>query len=240
MDYKKIYDELINNAKLKNRVKLKKTDPDYIYYENHHIIPRCLGGTDEEINLILLTAREHFIAHKLLALIHNDKNLVYACVRLAYRKNGDLITSARDYEFVKHLLIKIPMSQEIRDKISKTQQGRTRSDEFKEKQRQSHLGTNSGENCNFIKYIEENRKGKTLKSEMIKIYGEDIGTEKYNQWIENMRNAKLGKKLSEEHKENIGKSHRGKKRTEKAKENMRLGWIKRKQNSKNKNNDNFN
>ena len=37
------------------------------YKETHHIIPRCLGGEDNEDNLIGLTPREHFIAHKLLA-----------------------------------------------------------------------------------------------------------------------------------------------------------------------------
>ena len=37
------------------------------YHERHHITPRCLGGTDDESNLIDLFAKEHFIAHKLLA-----------------------------------------------------------------------------------------------------------------------------------------------------------------------------
>jgi hypothetical protein len=37
-----------------------------IYTEKHHIIPRCLGGSDEPNNLVNLTAREHFIAHWLL------------------------------------------------------------------------------------------------------------------------------------------------------------------------------
>lgn len=44
-----------------------------IYHERHHILPKSLGGTDEENNLIDLFAREHFIAHKLLAL-ENPKN----------------------------------------------------------------------------------------------------------------------------------------------------------------------
>lgn len=36
------------------------------YYEKHHIIPHSLNGSDEEKNLVLLTAREHFICHWLL------------------------------------------------------------------------------------------------------------------------------------------------------------------------------
>lgn len=38
-----------------------------IYKERHHIVPRAQGGSDSEENLIDLTAKEHFIAHKLLA-----------------------------------------------------------------------------------------------------------------------------------------------------------------------------
>jgi hypothetical protein len=36
------------------------------YTETHHIIPRCLGGSDAKENLIKLTLREHFLAHWLL------------------------------------------------------------------------------------------------------------------------------------------------------------------------------
>ena len=43
------------------------------YKERHHIIPRCLGGTDAENNLIDLYADEHLMAHKLLAL-ENPQN----------------------------------------------------------------------------------------------------------------------------------------------------------------------
>lgn len=49
------------------------------YCERHHIIPKCLGGTDDLNNLIDLYAREHFIAHKLLALENPDNDkLTYA------------------------------------------------------------------------------------------------------------------------------------------------------------------
>lgn len=36
------------------------------YTENHHIIPKCLGGSNEKDNLVRLTAREHFICHYML------------------------------------------------------------------------------------------------------------------------------------------------------------------------------
>jgi len=36
------------------------------FYEKHHIIPKCLGGRNDENNLVLLPTRVHFIAHALL------------------------------------------------------------------------------------------------------------------------------------------------------------------------------
>lgn len=36
------------------------------FYEKHHILPKCLGGTDDQNNLVLLPTRVHFIAHALL------------------------------------------------------------------------------------------------------------------------------------------------------------------------------
>lgn len=52
------------------------------------------------------------------------------------------------------------------------------------------------------------RKGKTLKEEMIFKYGEEDGIKRYEIWIQKMRDAKLNKKLSETHKENISKNSR--------------------------------
>ena len=57
------YQEFINNI-LQTRGRLITSNE---YYEKHHIIPRCKNGSDNEENLIDLFAREHFIAHKLLA-----------------------------------------------------------------------------------------------------------------------------------------------------------------------------
>jgi hypothetical protein len=81
MNYQKIYKNLILKAKQENRK--KKTG---VYYEKHHIIPECLfknrsrkgisgfveGDPEDKNNLILLTAREHFIAHVLLYKIYKD------------------------------------------------------------------------------------------------------------------------------------------------------------------------
>lgn len=58
------------------------------YHECHHIVPRCMGGEDEKDNLIDLYAKEHFIAHKLLAEEHPDNmKLKNAYVCMAFCRN---------------------------------------------------------------------------------------------------------------------------------------------------------
>lgn len=64
-DYQRDYDFLISEAR--NRAGLAGG-----YFEIHHIIPRCIGGNNEQDNLVALTAREHIIAHLLLYRIHPD------------------------------------------------------------------------------------------------------------------------------------------------------------------------
>lgn len=46
-----------------NRAKSRVLDE---YNEIHHIIPKCLGGVNSKDNLVRLTAKEHFICHRLL------------------------------------------------------------------------------------------------------------------------------------------------------------------------------
>lgn len=74
VNYKRIYDQIIERAKSELRVKT----PTGIYYERHHIIPKCMGGLHNKDNLVLLTAREHVLAHWLLAEIYNHDSLWYA------------------------------------------------------------------------------------------------------------------------------------------------------------------
>jgi hypothetical protein len=101
MNYESIYFSIVENARSKNRIKSKQ-----IYYENHHITPKCLGGSDDSENMVLLTAKEHFICHKILCLIHPDSNgLKFAfwamCNQVSGDVNRDYIVSSNDYNFAK-------------------------------------------------------------------------------------------------------------------------------------------
>lgn len=79
MNYKKHYDLLISRA---------KTRTLDIYTEKHHIIPKCIGGSNNPDNLVKLTPEEHYVAHQLLIKIYpNVDALVYAAKRMTSQSN---------------------------------------------------------------------------------------------------------------------------------------------------------
>lgn len=43
------------------------------YFESHHIIPKSIGGTNRKDNIIKLTAKEHFVCHRLLVKMTEGK-----------------------------------------------------------------------------------------------------------------------------------------------------------------------
>lgn len=63
MDYLKIYNSLIKRGKNRQLTG---------YTETHHIMPKCIGGTNHKCNLVKLTAKEHFICHLLLCEIYPE------------------------------------------------------------------------------------------------------------------------------------------------------------------------
>lgn len=102
------------------------------YCERHHIIPRCLDGTNDEDNLIDLYAREHFIAHKLLAKENpNNSNLIHAWALMSRinNHNGIYQLTPEEYEDARKVYIALmkgkTLSEEHRMKIGKANKGRT-------------------------------------------------------------------------------------------------------------------
>lgn len=118
MNYKIHYDKLIFNAR--NRI-----CDDSVYYEIHHIIPKCLGGDDTENNLIKLTAREHYIAHALLAKLYSGTSFGYK-LAAAFNfmcldsHNGERSLNSKCYELARILFSKNhpTKSEHVRLKIS--------------------------------------------------------------------------------------------------------------------------
>lgn len=65
--YTTIYYKIIDRACQEKRIKKSG-------FQSHHIIPKCLGGTDHPDNLVLLTYKEHRVCHCLLIKMVNDKD----------------------------------------------------------------------------------------------------------------------------------------------------------------------
>jgi hypothetical protein len=68
MDYLKSYNSLVVRGKNRQLTG---------YTETHHIIPKCVGGTNDKYNLVKLTAREHFICHLLLCEIYPENRKMF-------------------------------------------------------------------------------------------------------------------------------------------------------------------
>jgi hypothetical protein len=104
MDYLSIYNSIIDRAKSEKRRRKSKKDRTYIYYESHHIIPKCLGGNNDKSNLILLTAREHFVAHQLLVKIYpNEHRLVFA-LRMMCSSTIKHVRNNKEYGWIRERL----------------------------------------------------------------------------------------------------------------------------------------
>lgn len=99
MNYLKVYKSIIDNAKLRGLNKKKLSG----YYEIHHILPKCEGGLDDRENLVLLTAREHFVCHKLLVEIYpENKGLllaVWSFMSTESNNTHNYKMSSREYEY---------------------------------------------------------------------------------------------------------------------------------------------
>lgn len=73
MDHARHYQKLIDRARERPWVR------DNYNHETHHVVPRCMGGSEERQNLVRLTREEHCIAHLLLTKIHPEsEGLAYA------------------------------------------------------------------------------------------------------------------------------------------------------------------
>jgi hypothetical protein len=72
--------------------------------EKHHIVPRSLGGSNDESNIVRLTYREHFLAHLLLTKFTsgNDRyKMLHALGFCFYSKSAGRIRFGWQYEVAK-------------------------------------------------------------------------------------------------------------------------------------------
>lgn len=89
------------------------------YSESHHIIPKSLGGDNSEQNLVKLTAREHFVCHKLLVRITTGlerRKMNYALWRMTHSRRYSTRFTSRSYAILREVFcdqIRVSMSGRI-------------------------------------------------------------------------------------------------------------------------------
>ena len=209
MNYAKIYGNIIKKAKSENRQKGQG-----IYYENHHILPKCLGGNDNEDNLILLRAKEHYICHKLLTKIYpTERGLFFALhymihgrqrkyLRLSSFEYGEIRSNMKHSEKTKMKMSKIAKNRKVSDEtrkilseshkgISPSNKGKKmgpRSEEIKQQISEKLKGRKKNKES-VRKGAETRRKNGQYDSENTSMYGKKHSPET----LEKMRQARLGK-----------------------------------------------
>ena len=123
-------------------------------YHIHHIIPKCLRGTDEISNLIKLTYREHYLAHCLLALAFTSVKKLGKAINCFKKsaKNSRVYQLTAHHEHSEETKVKIgnsnrgkprprkvPMSDQERAERAERCRNREWSDESRQKCRDSAL-----------------------------------------------------------------------------------------------------
>lgn len=196
----------LNNQPIKNKYyfwyfnlieKAKNKPEDFLCYtENHHILPKCLGGDDSEENLVKLTLREHYIAHLLLSKMYEGeakRKMYYGLWRMLLDVK---VRNSRVFELYRKKYIETSLntqviSEETRRKISENTTGipKTKTD----------------------KLLNDWKRRKTVYS--------GAGNPRYGAILsdetkQKIRLAHKNKKLSEEHKRKISESGKGLKRPE--------------------------
>ena len=174
MNYYKIYCNVIDRAILRD------TEPKY--GEKHHIIPKCLGGTDIKDNIVKLTYKEHYLAHLLLAkwLGHKYDKLWCAVYLMAKTTKKQSYLNVLYYEDSKSkhrdIVIKTNkkrrgkrLTQEMKDKIRRTCTGQKRTEQTIENIRKAQLGSKKSKEAR--QNMSKARKGKYKGKDNIKFMG---------------------------------------------------------------------
>ena len=210
MNYKKVYDQLIAKRRT---TPINRKDGDCEY---HHIVPKCMGGTNEPENLISLTTKEHIFAHIVLSMAYpKNKKLLYAAqfmtdrFHLTSRIAAQIRLKAYKAQKGKHV------SAETRRKISEARRGKpswNKGKHLSEETRRKISEARKGQTSFWKgKHHSEETKQKISKTVSISCKGE--------------RNGMYGKHHSEEAKRKL----RGRIISDETRQKMREAWKRRKE-----------
>lgn len=159
--YQKWYESIVRNAQKCVRSK------DNGYLESHHIIPRSLGGDDSVDNVVLLTAKEHFVCHLLLPKFtkgDDRRKMLFALKMMGETREY----KSRVYEYYKPLVAKAISESNSGRSIPKTEEWKRKIGEGNRKSNSKPLSKRKYEACvaNF-KIASEKNRGKKRPPEVV-------------------------------------------------------------------------
>lgn len=136
MNYSRIYDNLISKAV--DRQSSKSTAE--LYLEEHHIVPQCIGGSNDKSNLVLLTGAEHYVAHQLLVKMYpNNDKLIYAAHLMTIGSKNHRRTN-KEYHWIR---------KQFANKMSKLHKNKIVTEETRKKMSVAKKDKSFGSNNNF-------------------------------------------------------------------------------------------
>lgn len=94
--YSKMYYKIINHY--------QENPPTDGYFERHHIIPKSLGGSNDQSNIVALTAKAHFVCHHLLTKMTSDQDkikMIHAFWRMIHAPQHSQPITAKVYQVIK-------------------------------------------------------------------------------------------------------------------------------------------
>jgi len=134
MNYRKHYDLLIERSKSRDLSG---------YTERHHIVPKCMGGTNSRSNIAILTPKEHFLAHQLLMKMYPENRDLVLAVKIMTVSSDTVIRNNKMFGWLRkrfsEAMKQRVVTEATKNKISianignKNAQGLKHSDESKNK-----------------------------------------------------------------------------------------------------------
>ncbi len=175
--YLKWYLDIIENANSEDRKKLNKLNEDYIYYENHHILPKTKGLFAEFKNLkefpwngVLLTAREHFIVHLCIWKHYKKLKYTYGEIKMSYAIRALSNLGKYNSKHYEHFKLNLegdtpwnkgkPWSKEMKERFSKTRNRKLKSGEI--------IPTKHKDNKETLRLIGEASRNRIVTKEALK------------------------------------------------------------------------
>ena len=197
-------------------------------FENHHILPRSMGGSNDPVNLVRLTSREHFICHLLLTRMVEGRNLYKMVAALNFMMNSankrldKARVTNRHYDATR-MWSRVQFSEEHRRKISEAAKRRdpaTRKQSAEANAKRSEFMKANPKTPEQIAKIAASQRGKNrvswgshseeAKAAISAVHAGKPKSDEHRRKIAEAQNGKKRGPMSEEHRAKIGAANKGK------------------------------